>query len=74
MKNTVNKKVVQKKSFKYKHKDDGCVVVVCNKHGVVGRIAIGLAIVCKGCGKWIKAETEELQRETKAGVNEQANN
>ena len=40
---------------------DRCADVVCARHGFLGRSISGAwAILCKGCGRWLRAESSEL--------------
>lgn len=42
---------------------DGCADVVCARHGLLGRAVSGASsIFCRGCGKWIKAESPKQTR------------
>ena len=40
---------------------DGCADVVCARHGFLGRSISGAsAIFCKGCGRWLRADSAKL--------------
>jgi hypothetical protein len=40
---------------------DGCADVFCGRHGLLGRAISGAsAIFCKGCGRWLRADSAEL--------------
>jgi hypothetical protein len=47
--------------------ESGCIDVSCPKHGFIARIIAGADILCRKCGKWIKAESSaQAQKRQKA--------
>jgi len=46
-----------------KTNSDGCSDVICDRHGFLGRSLSGASsILCKGCGRWIRAESPEMRK------------
>jgi hypothetical protein len=50
-------------------KNDCMVDVVCSRHGALGRVIVGAAVLCHKCHSWVRAESpEQAQRREKAAA------
>jgi hypothetical protein len=41
---------------------DGCAPATCPTHGFLARVIADAEVLCKGCGRWIKAVTDAERR------------
>ena len=49
--------------------DDGCADIVCDRHGFIVRAILGATTFCKGCGRWLQAQSVELSKRRKRDRN-----